>query len=57
MKDYDNFFLGVEDVKDTYEILKKRGVSFLSDPFKINTGTALEFEDTFGNRLGITDYK
>jgi len=47
----------VEDVKDMYEKMKSRNVNFLSEPFKILTGNAVEFEDPFGNRFGITDYK
>ena len=31
-------------------------IKFLSEPFKIGTGNAVEFEDPFGNRLGVTDY-
>ncbi len=27
-----------------------------SEPYEIYTGLAVEFEDPFGNRLGITDY-
>lgn len=46
----------VEDVQATYAELKKRGVVFLSEPYEIYTGLAVEFEDPFGNRLGITDY-
>ncbi len=46
----------VEDVKEKYEELKKKGVVFLSEPFKIPTGNVVEFEDLSGNRLGITDY-
>jgi predicted enzyme related to lactoylglutathione lyase len=46
----------VDDVKAAYEQLKKKGVVFLSEPFTIPTGLAVEFEDPFGNRLGITDY-
>ncbi len=46
----------VDDVMDEYEILKSKGVKFLSEPFKIRTGMSVEFEDEFGNRLGITDY-
>lgn len=46
----------VDDVKDEYNSLKERGVKFLSEPFEIMTGMAVEFEDPFGNRLGITDY-
>jgi predicted enzyme related to lactoylglutathione lyase len=46
----------VEDVKVEHTRLKENGVNFLSEPFKIMTGMAVEFEDPFGNRLGITDY-
>ena len=46
----------VDDVRATCNELKQRGVSFLSEPFRIRTGYAAEFEDPFGNRLGITDY-
>jgi predicted enzyme related to lactoylglutathione lyase len=46
----------VDDVKEEYAKLIKKGVKFLSSPFNIPTGLAVEFEDIFGNRLGITDY-
>lgn len=46
----------VDDVRAEYRKLKEKGVSFLSEPFEIHTGLAAEFEDPFGNRLGITDY-
>ena len=46
----------VDDVNATYAMLKEKGVVFLSEPYEINTGLAAEFEDPFGNRLGITDY-
>lgn len=46
----------VENVKAEYIKLKDKGVQFLSEPFHIQTGLAAEFEDPFGNRLGITDY-
>lgn len=46
----------VENVQKEYEKLKSKGVRFLSEPFRIKTGMAVEFEDPFGNRLGITDY-
>jgi predicted enzyme related to lactoylglutathione lyase len=46
----------VDDVKKEYETLKKKDVNFISEPFEIQTGMAVEFEDPFGNRLGITDY-
>jgi predicted enzyme related to lactoylglutathione lyase len=46
----------VNDVHVEYKKLKEKGISFLSEPFEIYTGLAAEFEDPFGNRLGITDY-
>ncbi len=46
----------VDDVHEEFERLKARGVTFLTPPFQIATGLAAEFEDPFGNRLGITDY-
>ena len=46
----------VENVESEYNKLKVNGVKFLSEPFQIMTGMAVEFEDPFGNRLGITDY-
>lgn len=46
----------VDDVRTCYQKLKGRGVRFLSGPFKIKTGWAVEFLDPAGNRLGITDY-
>lgn len=47
----------VDDVRETYQQLKAKDVSFLSEPFRIKTGWAVEFADPSGNRLGITDYK
>ena len=49
-------WIEVENVSEAYEDMKKKGVLFLSNPFRIRTGYAVEFEDPFGNRLGITDY-
>jgi predicted enzyme related to lactoylglutathione lyase len=46
----------VDSVNDKYDELKEKGIEFLSEPFQIKTGMAAEFEDPFGNRLGITDY-
>ncbi|MNF09152.1 hypothetical protein D3C80_2097420 [compost metagenome] len=46
----------VDDVVEEYNRLKPKGVHFLTEPFKIGTGMSVEFEDEFGNRLGITDY-
>ena len=38
------------------QIIWKKQKDILSEPFKIGTGNAVEFEDPFGNRLGVTDY-
>jgi len=46
----------VENVETEYRRLTENGVNFSSKPFEIMTGMAVEFEDPFGNRLGITDY-
>jgi predicted enzyme related to lactoylglutathione lyase len=46
----------VGNVQEEYKRLKDRGLQFLSAPFEIHTGMAVEFEDPFGNRLGLTDY-
>jgi predicted enzyme related to lactoylglutathione lyase len=46
----------VEVVTEEYKRLKAKGLKFLSEPFPIQTGMAVEFEDPFGNRLGLTDY-
>jgi predicted enzyme related to lactoylglutathione lyase len=49
-------WLLVEDVQEEYKRLSAKGVKFLSEPFPYETGFAVEFEDPFGNRLGLTDY-
>jgi len=46
----------VDNVQKEFERIRARGVKFISEPFEIRTGLAAEFEDPFGNRLGITDY-
>jgi predicted enzyme related to lactoylglutathione lyase len=46
----------VENVAEEYQRLKAKGLAFLSEPFAIHTGMAVEFEDPFGNKLGLTDY-
>jgi predicted enzyme related to lactoylglutathione lyase len=46
----------VEDVRKSYEELETKGVQFLSEPYEIFTGLAVQFEDPSGNRLGLTDY-
>lgn len=50
-------WIEVEDARAVYEKLKSCGVNFLSEPFIIHTGWAVEFTDPSGNRLGFTDYK
>ena len=47
----------VEDVRKEYQRLREQKVVCLTEPFWIRTGLAVEFEDPFGNRLGITDYQ
>lgn len=49
-------WIEVGNVKQLYDDLLKKGVKFLSEPFKIKTGWAVEFTDPSGNLLGITDY-
>ena len=46
----------VDNVEEEYKRLKTQGLKFLSEPFPIQTGLAVEFEDPSGNRLGMTDY-
>jgi predicted enzyme related to lactoylglutathione lyase len=46
----------VDNVQEEYKRLKTKGVEFLSEPFSIRTGMAVEFEDPSGNRIGFTDY-
>jgi predicted enzyme related to lactoylglutathione lyase len=46
----------VDIVQEEYKRLSAKGLKFLSEPFEIHTGMAVEFEDPFGNRLGMTDY-
>lgn len=50
-------WIEVEDAKAVYDKLKIKGVVFLSEPFRIRTGWAVEFTDPLSNRLGFTDYK
>jgi predicted enzyme related to lactoylglutathione lyase len=47
----------VDNVEVEFLKLKEKGIKFLSEPYQINTGLAVEFDDPFGNRLGITDYR
>jgi predicted enzyme related to lactoylglutathione lyase len=46
----------VDDVREEYRRLSEKGLKFLSEPFEIHTGMAVEFQDPYGNRLGLTDY-
>ena len=46
----------VSDVKAQYRRMRADGIAFLSEPFHMRTGWTAEFEDPFGNRLGITNY-
>ncbi|AFA49651.1 VOC family protein [Acetobacterium woodii] len=50
-------WLVADNVNDEYQRLRKNGVKFLSEPFQIGTGHAVEFEDIDGNRFGIADYQ
>jgi predicted enzyme related to lactoylglutathione lyase len=50
-------WIEVDDAKEQYERLRLKGLKFLSEPFKIRTGWAVEFVDPSGNRLGIADYR
>ena len=49
-------WIEVVDVRVLYNEMKDKGVSFLTEPFKIRTGWAVEFTDPSGNILGFTDY-
>lgn len=46
----------VDNVMETYSSLKNKGIKFITSPYQIFTGFAVEFDDPSGNRLGITDY-
>ncbi|MEO8821257.1 MAG: VOC family protein [Ginsengibacter sp.] len=46
----------VDSVHKCYDEMKNKGIVFLSEPYKILTGRAVEFKDPTGNILGITDY-
>lgn len=49
-------WIEVSDVRALYNEMKKKGVDFLTIPFKIRTGWAVEFMDPSGNILGFADY-
>lgn len=50
-------WLEVDNVTEVYEDLKTKGVEFLTPPFPIKTGWAVEFLDPSGNVMGFTDYR
>lgn len=49
-------WIEVSDVRGVYDEMRQKGVSFLTEPFKIRTGWAVEFLDPSGNVLGFADY-
>lgn len=49
-------WIEVLDVKLLYSEMKEKGVTFITEPFKICTGWAVEFTDPSGNILGFADY-
>ena len=50
-------WITVDDARAIYATLKDKNIAFLSEPFRIRTGWAVEFTDPAGNRLGFTDYR
>ena len=50
-------WIEVEDVRAKYAVLQGRNIRFLSEPFRIRTGWAVEFVAPSGNRLGLVDYQ
>jgi predicted enzyme related to lactoylglutathione lyase len=49
-------WIEVDNVKVLHDELKNKSIQFLTEPFQIRTGWAVEFTDPSGNRLGFTDY-
>lgn len=49
-------WIEVPNVKAIYSVMKEKGVQFLTEPFEIRTGWAVEFIDPSGNTLGLADY-
>lgn len=49
-------WIEVSDVNMMYQELKTKNVNFITEPFKIRTGWAVEFIDPSGNILGFADY-
>lgn len=51
-----SLWIEVDDARSIYQEMKGKGVRFLTEPFKIRTGWAVEFVDPSGNTIGFTDY-
>lgn len=51
-----SLWIEVENVNAMYKELKNKDVTFLTEPFKIKTGWAVEFIDPSNNIIGLTDY-
>ena len=49
-----NLTFWTDDVEATAQELKSRGVKFVMDPKREDWGTAAAFEDTEGNRFGLS---
>lgn len=49
-------WLEVANVRSLYKQLIDKGVNFITEPFPIRTGWAVEFNDPSGNILGFADY-
>ena len=50
-------WIEVESVQETYAAMQDKNIPFISEPFRIRTGWAVEFTDPTGNRLGFVDYQ
>lgn len=51
-----SIWIEVTDVRALHQEMRDKGVNFLTEPFKIRTGWAVEFTDPSGNVLGFADY-
>lgn len=49
-------WIEVANVRILYKQMVERGIDFITEPFRIRTGWAVEFKDPSGNVLGFTDY-
>lgn len=47
----------VDNVNKLYQKFSSSEVEFITEPFQVQNGWAVEFYDPAGNRLGITDCK